>query len=257
MKMNQLVELLKNIEEKRAETKIIAEDADPRVRAGVEAIVRNAQGELSMLETKYKDAVMQSVVLIGLQGSTAEDFAVVAQEKFHAMAIDFRFLKSSLLNTLKSRNAGETYTSNVHFMLLDELSRVRTKYDIVRLPTPLISGYNDGIYDAQLSIAIDRLFEKNYGESLYSAVTRREIGNRALEKGFKEAMLPVIVYNFEGKVDSNFLPNPVTTIISTEFATVKSVKAALEDVKEIVTNNKVSNRKRSVRPQTGGQDEQE
>jgi hypothetical protein len=254
VRMSQLAEILKEIEDKRAESRIIPEDSDPRVRAGVEALVRNAKAEVAGLEAKYKDAVMQSVVLIGLQGPNEKDFADIAQEKFKAMAIDFKLLKANLLSTLASRNAGATYNTNVHFMVLDELTRIRTKYDVVRLPTPMISGYNDGIYDAPLSQAIDILFEKNYGPGLYSAVTRREIGIRALENGFQGSLLPVIVYNFDGRVDTTFLPNPVMTISASEKATIKNVKSALEEVKEVVMS-KVSNKNRSDRPQTGGQDE--
>jgi hypothetical protein len=253
--MNDFKALLTQLEEKRAESRIIVEDVDPRVRAGVEAIVRNANSDIRLIEAKYKESVMNTVVLIGVNGAFGKEFAELAQSKFNTLAVDFSLVKENILKTLAAKNAGATYTTNVHFMVLDELSRVRTAYDVVRLPNPQISGYNDGIYDAPLDFAITTLFEKNYGSGLYSAVTRREIGKQALEKNFNGELLPVVVYNLFGTVDTNFLPNPVTTLTVNEKVTLKSVKAALGEIRSVVLN-KASNKTDLIMDQKG-EDENE
>lgn len=228
--MNHLKEILTKLADKEAEASIDPEDTNPNVRAGVEALVRNAKADLSLIKSEYKNAVMDNVVVLSVLGEGSKQFADYAS-KLGAVSINFEAVTERLVTNLRNRAVGDLYTSTAHFMLLDELSKLRLEYDIVRLPTPQINAYNDGIYDAPLAHAISLLLDKNYGTSLQSAITKREIGNAALEAKFSGQKLPVVIYNMKKQSDSNFIPNPFTIIEVDGKVTEELVKNKLKDVK--------------------------
>jgi len=231
--MNQLKEVLAKIEEKEAEAAIHPEEVNPNVRAGVEALVRNAKAELDKIYTSYRDLVMNHVVVIGVTGKTAQEFAEKA-ETLGAVAIDFNLIKGRFIKALLGAGQGEFYTSNVHMRLISELSQIRLDYNMVQLPVPQINGYNDGIYDAPIPEAVDKLLDKCYGSSLQSAVTRREIGKKALALRFVGQKLPVVVYNLDRDIDTRFLSAAVSQIVSNKEVTDELVKKQLTNVKKLL-----------------------
>lgn len=245
--MNKLKEMIDKIQETEAQSRIRPEESDPRTRNGVEAMVRNAKGSLEQLYSEYKEAVMQNVVIIGVSGETSKEFAEKA-ESLGSLSVDFNLIKDRLKNGLASRAVGERYNSNAHLMFLAEISQIRLEFNIVRLPVPQVNGYSDGVYDSPLNTAIDRIIENNYGASLQSAVTRREIGKKALEKRFWGKKLPVIVYNLEGVVDTNFIPLPVATVESSGKVTESSVKKKLSTIAAQL-NGKVEDKNEGQEPQ--------
>ncbi len=234
--MSDLKALFARIKDTEATANIDATAVDPRVRAGVEANVRNAKSDLDRVNREYMDALMNNVVLIGVTGETAAEFAASA-EKAGAISVDFDLIVNRLANNLAGRAVGLLYTSDAHFKLIDELSKIRLEYDIVRLPNPQVNAYNDGIYDAPLLEAIRKLLLKNYGAQLQSAVTKREIGKKGLAAKFTGKKLPVIVYNLNGDVDTNFLSTPVTVIKSNGKVTDNGVRKKLSEVKNLLTKN--------------------
>jgi hypothetical protein len=253
--MNQLKELVDQYTDKAAEANIIPEETDPRVRAGVEALVRNAKQELPIIQRKYAEAVLGNVVLIAVSGTNSEKFAKEA-EKLGAISVDFLSVYKKISERLSGRAVGPTYTTDVHFKLLDELSKIRLEYDVVRLPNPMINAYSDGIYDAPINDALLSLFEKNYGSSLYSAATRRDIGKEAFEKRFTGKLLPVIVYNYTGAIDTQMLPAPAATFAADKSVTSKQVSKLLTQVKNTV-NGKTSQEDEEVDETQEAQENQE
>lgn len=248
--MNTLREILDRLSDKEAEAALNPEDASPKVRAGVEALARNAKVDVERIAKEYKDAVMGSVVIIGVKGATAQEFATAA-EKAGSIAINFTAVNDRLVKALKARGVGELYTSTAHFMLIDELSKLRLEYDMVQLPTPQVNAYSDGIYDAPLAIAIEKLLRKNYGTGLQSAVTRREIGARALQARFSGKKLPVVVYNLEEDVNVSFIPAPLTVVKSDKKVSDNIVKKQLSTIKAMLS----SKPKQNDAQQMGSQEE--
>lgn len=251
--MNNLKELFAKILDVEADAAIDPTACDPRVRAGVEAKVRNAKSDLDKVNRQYQDAVIGSVVLIAVNGSTAKEFAETA-EKLGALAVDFDLIVERLADNLSKRAIGEEYTTDAHFKLIDELSKVRLEYNIVQLPNPLVNAYSDGIYGSPVKEALRKLFAKNYGSSLQSGVTRREIGKKALAAKFTGKKLPVIVYNLNEDVDVRFIPTPITTITSNGKVTDNNVKKKLSEVKAMLSS-KVEEENDDA-PQTNGQSAQ-
>jgi hypothetical protein len=236
--MNQLKDILNTLQEREVEANIQPEDIDPKVRAGVEALVRNAKSSIETVSRQYREAVMENVVIIGVNGKTSKQFAEVAQS-LGTLAVDFNLIQDRLVNSLKNRAVGELYTSDAHFKLIDELSKIRLEYDMAQLPTPQVNAYNDGIYDFPLNVAIPKLLLKNYETALESAITRREIGKAALSSKFAGKKLPVVLYNLSRGVDTRFIPAPIMTIDSNNEVTAAVVKKKLSDVKLLL--NKVTN----------------
>lgn len=249
--MNNLKELFNKILDVEADAAIDPTACDPRVRAGVEAKVRNAKADLTKVQDEYKDAIIGSVVLIAVTGSTAKEFADTA-EKLGAISVDFDLIVNKLADNLSKRAVGNEFTSDGLFKLVDELSKVRIEYNIVRLPNPVVNAYSDGIFNTPIVEAIRKLLAKNYGSSLQSGVTRREIGKRALDAKFTGKKLPVIVYNLNEDVDVRFIPAPITTITSNGKVTDNGVKKKLSEVKGMLSS-KLEN---DDVPQTNGQSAQ-
>ena len=233
--MNQLADIISQISEKEAEAAVHPEEVNPNVRQGVEAMVRNAKAELERINTEYRDEVMNSVVTIGVTGDSAKEFAEQA-ESLGAIAIDFNLIKGRLVAALENSGQGDLYNSNMHFRLISELSQIRLDYNMVSLPTPIINGYNDGVYDSPIATAIDRLLDKCYGSALQSAVTRREIGKKALAIRFTGQKLPVIVYNMDRDADTQFLPRPTAKFESNGEVTETGVKKKLTEVKSLLSS---------------------
>jgi hypothetical protein len=251
--MNQLEEILSKISEKEAEAGIHPEEVDPKVRQGVEALVRNAKAELTKINAEYRDEVMNSVVVIGVTGETAKQFAEKA-ESVGAIAVDFHLIQDRLVGALENSSVGDVYTSNAHFRLISELSQIRLDYDMVALPTPQINAYNDGIYDSPLKLAVERLLDKCYQSSLQCAVTRREIGKKALALRFTGQKLPVVVYNMDRDADTRFLPMPVVQFSSDKDVTDEGVKKKLSEIKTLLNSK---NKKQKTNDQMVTQSEEQ
>lgn len=234
--MNKLKELIDLIKEQKAMLSIDPEDVDPRVRNTFEGQLRNCKEKLLELEEQYKNEVMNSAVVITVTGPEAETFSSIARSA--AIALDYKMLLNELTLALRQRNAPEPYDSNTHFMLLDELQKVRLKYNMVRLPMPVVNGYNDGIYGTNIKEAVDLLIKKNYENGLYSAVIRREVGQIALDGEFSGRKIPVFLYNHDGKVDVNFLPNPITVVEINKKMDKEEVFDKIKELKNIINNTK-------------------
>jgi hypothetical protein len=233
-------DIVAQLKEKQAESRIIPEESDPRVRAGVEAIVRNAKSELTRLESQYRTEVMGHVVVIAVNGPDSKDFAEIASKKMKTLAVDFRGVLSHLLTNLRARSASARYGQNEHFLLLDEFNRLKLTLGVAQLPAPKISHYSDGIYEAELEFAVSSLITKNYENSLYSVVSRHEIGKAALQNEFVGKYFPVVLYNYSGPIDQQFLPFPIVEFTADGNVNEKSVKAVMNDVKAKLLGNKAN-----------------
>jgi len=233
--MNELKDALNAIADKEAESKVNPGDADPRTRNGVEAMVRNAKKDLDKLYRNYKALVMNHVVIIGVKGETAEEFALAA-EKLGSISVDFNLVKNRLVGFLKKAGVGQTYSSTANFRLMAELHKIKTEYEMKELPTPKINGYSDGIYDSPFDVAVSKLIDNNYGSSLQSAITRREIERKALESRFGGSKLPVVVYNLDKEIDSQYLSQATTVIESNSKITGDTVKKKLSAIRASLTS---------------------
>lgn len=235
----ELKELLTKISQKEAEAAIFPEDANPNVRQGVEAMVRNAKADLETLRKQYKESVLNAIRVIGVKGETSEQFAQIARETTGSVVLNFNSIVDRITKSLLSQALGDRYTTNAHFALVGELSRIRLEYDMVRLPSPMVSP-NDPVYGYPIVDAVPLIIEKNYGTSLQSAVSRRDACQAALDARFSGAKLPVILYNVKGDVDSNLLPNLIMTLESNDTPTEISVKKKLSQAKKLLTDTKDS-----------------
>lgn len=234
--MNKLKNIMDQIKEEQAMLAINPEDVDPRVRNTFEGQLRNSKEKLAQLEESYKNAVMEHTVIITVKGSEANHFASLAKEA--AVSLNYKLILENLVSALEARNAPVPYDSNTHFMLLDELAKVRIKYNIARLPNPLVNGYNDGVYGSDLETAVDILINKNYEQGLYSAITRKEIGNVALNGEFTGKKLPVFIYNNDGQVDVNFLPMPIAVIEINKKMDKEEVLGKIKELRSVISGNK-------------------
>jgi hypothetical protein len=229
-----LNELITQIKDKRAEASIDPLECDPRIRSGAEGLVRAAKDAVSNLERQYKNEVVNHSVVIAVVGDNSQNFADVCANKFHTISINYKMIVNVLEKAIKARGGRNEYGNQEHFIMLSELNPLKVKYEIVSMAIPQINNYQDNVWEQPIYIALDKIFQRSYENSLYSAITRREIGNLALEAEFTGQALPVVVYNYTGGVDSQFLPEPVEVVETNGPIDEDFVKSVLLTVKKKV-----------------------
>lgn len=246
---NRLKELLDEVADKEATTKIEPARVQASIRAGTEAMVRNATADLPKVKDLYMNEVMNHVIIIAVNGPGQDEFANIAKYKYDTRTVDYKLVQKTLTDRIKARNASNKYTNQEHFLLLDELTKIKTEYQMVQLPPPRNNGYMEGAYNKGLEEGLETLIKINYGSSLNSAITRREIGKLALEDKFSAKYYAVVLKNFTGNdaVDIRFLPQPVTIVdTGTEKITEKEVKSVLDKVNTMVRGTQSRPKKKSL-----------
>lgn len=238
--MDELKEILNKVKDAEATIALDAEDVDPRVRAGVEANIQNAKVDIGILEKQYMDAVMKHVLVFNVSGPFAKDFASKA-EAAGLLHHDYNEVIEILIERLQARNAPTPYDTNTHFMLIDELSKLRREYSMLTLPTPMVNAGVDAVYNEELPTALRNLIKKNYGESLNSAIVRRKIGKSAYDLRFKGKKIGIILTNNNGSVDTTMLPSPILTFEANTEMTDEEVVEKIKEVRGFFKKEKKEN----------------
>lgn len=228
---NRLKELIDSYRDKLAESQINPADADPKVRAGTEAIQRNAVRDLPDLAARYMDEVMKHSVIIGVSGTNSEEFAKIAKYRFKVVSVDYSLALNKMVNNMRKRGVRDAFYNEEYFMTLDEIIKLKSEYGILHLPAPRINHASDQVYNYPLEKALTNLIKTNYGDQLYSVVTRREIGKQALEDRFSGKSMPVVLYNYNGGYDESLLPRPILTVDANGKIDEKFVQSKLNEVK--------------------------
>jgi hypothetical protein len=251
--MATIKELIAQYRDKLAESKIDVSEVDPKVRTGVEGNVRNAIRDLPAVARLYKDEVMKHVVILGVSGSGAQEFANIVKYKHKLVTVDYYHILNVMAASLKKRGVKQDYYGNQDFWLtLDEFNKLRLDYDILHLVPPRINHLTDQVYGQPLEKALKNLIEANYNNQLYSTVARREIGAAALAEEFTGKAMPVILYNYPGNLDETLLPRPLITIEAGEKVDEAFVAKALADLRAKL-NPKSTKKSTETAPETQGE----
>lgn len=235
--MNRLKELLDQIDDKTAESKVDPGAAPFATRHGTEALVRNAKQALPQLESLYKEEVMANVFLVGVSGPNQEAFAKLAETGFGTRTLDYNLVLNKLTERIQARHQIGTYTPQEGFVLIDELVRLKKEYNMTQIPMPRNNGYSEGAFNGTLAEGIAKVIRVNYGNSLHSAIIRREIGNEALKDRFSGKYYPIILLNYEEAtgIDTKFLPLPLSYVQTTKAeVTEKEVKTVLTGINSML-----------------------
>src|ERR1700722_1649952 len=140
--MSILKELLLELKDKTAESKIDPGSVPSSTRHGTEAKVRNAVIAIPKIETLYKEEVMASVFIVGVNGPNQEAFAKIAQEKFGKKTVDYNLVLTKLASRIKARHDIKTYSPQEGFLLLDELLKLKKEYNMSQIPMPRNNGFS-------------------------------------------------------------------------------------------------------------------
>ena len=141
-----LKETLDSILEKKAESRVEPLDCDPRIRAGVEGAVRNAKEAIPALEREYKAEVLKTAVIIAVCGKGAAKFAQISKDVFKTVAIDFHYVVDEVAAAISARGGNDEYNTQEHWLLLNELQRVRHDYEIASILPPEVNYQTDNVY---------------------------------------------------------------------------------------------------------------
>jgi predicted metal-dependent peptidase len=249
---SKLKELIDAYKDKFAESKIEPADADPKVRAGVEAIVRNATRDLPDLTDRYMNEVVKHAVIVAVKGTNGEEFGTIAKYRFKMISIDYHLALNRMIKSMRKRGVRPDYYNEEYSMTLDEIQQIKLEYNILQLPAPKINHTTDQVYNRPLEVALANLIKNNYNEQLYSVVTRRELGKQALEDRFDGKNLAVVLYNYQGELDETFLPKPIIVIDANGPVDEKFVQQKIAEVKSKL-NHKPLNKTKTTTEQTQGE----
>jgi hypothetical protein len=247
--MNQIKEIFTKINEKRAEASIDLDTINPKNRAGVSGLVRAATRDLPALEQAYSQEVLRSAKILAITGNKQDELANMARGA-NLLVVDFNGAEAEILANVRARllpgKEDETvFDSNLNFIFIDELMRFRSKYEIMNMAEPVKHDKN-AVLGKNYAAAISTILDQNYGNSLRSAYTRIQIAKGALAKATITEVVPVVMINAQGNVDTQFLPNPVMTAeISSDFSSEQIQTVASDFVKMLAP--KQTNKGQSAR----------
>lgn len=201
------------------------EEIEPRLRAGMEGKIRSAQSEIPKIEQAYKNKAVSDCAIIAVKGKFGKKFAEISKD-FKTLPVDYLKVVDLIGDSILKRGGRDAYSSQEHFMAMDELNKIKMNYGISQLP--VFQAKFDGVGpDTTIKQALFKQLIAQYGGQLFSAVTRGEIGNGALEIGFDGKTLPVILYNYAVDLDTTMLPYPLDVVTINEEPTAQSVKDTL------------------------------
>ena len=188
-----LKDILDKLTEKQAESRVDPLDCDRRVRSFVEGQVRSANEEIPKLELEYKEAAVKHAVIIAVHGSGAEKFGQVSRDTLHTLSIDFYAVAQEIADSVLNRGGSREYNTQEHWLLLNELLNIKSEYGIIQMQPPVIDYQKDGVLLSPTYDAIKLILDKNYGNSLYSAISRVKIGRLALESDGNSGNRPLAI----------------------------------------------------------------
>jgi len=222
---------IEEIKEKRIDALTNLKTIDPRLRVGAEGRKRSAEEEVRTLEREYKDKIIENVAIVALKGLGAADFAEMAKNEYNYVTINFMEAADQVYQNVLKRGGKDTFSSNEYWMIVDELNRIKSSYGIVRLPQ-MQATFDDIGFGKPLRTAIHHLFFRHFGSSLYSVVTKGDIGTQALAIEFDGLTLPVLLYNYIIDLDPVFLPQPIKVLEIEESPSKSEVKRVLVQLRD-------------------------
>ena len=237
--METLKPLMDEILDVKADMAIEPNEADARVRSGVEARVRNATAKLPALETQYRDNIKNHVVLIGVVGKGAKEFANIAKYVFKTATADYGTLNNRLQTNFTNRSARMDFNNQESYMLLDELAKLKHEFGIYNLPNPSFNIGNVNLFGENTFKVLDQVLKHNYGHQLHTIALLNDIFKVALASHFGGKLLPVIIFSEEATeeslvIDEAILPKIVKVFTANETVTDDTVRAVLDDVKKLL-----------------------
>jgi hypothetical protein len=239
-------EILNQFIEKNAEANISLNSVPPSIRVGAEGNVRAAKAAAETLKKQYFEEVTKSAVLVAVRGKQSEQFAKIADENFETLSLSHTSLLDRLYNTLKTKLAREHYSQYEHSTLVGEIVNLKSELGIIQLPIPTLNT-QEAYYNQDLRKSMETVMEKTYGDSLNAIYLKKQITEKALERRFDGNVLPVVIYNYRGELDTNYLPRPVQVIDLDEITNDGEVELGIDLVKSLLVDVKSKIRKPSKR----------
>jgi hypothetical protein len=238
--MNFLKDIIEKIQEKTAEANIDVKASAPGVRAGVEAIARNAREEIVMLNQQYRTAVASRVLLVEVVGEHAGEFAKIARSgKRQVPAYNYLEVADEIVAVLRTQTRNDSFTSNESLFFQTKVLELKALLGIQQMPPLKINEVQPTVYYQPIQEAVERSLEASYGNGLYDAYTLRSAQEEALKNEFIGNVMPILVYNFKAiDPDSRLLPPTFFVIDASQPVTRAYVQEQLNRVKELLLNNK-------------------
>lgn len=230
-------EILSQLLEKRAESNINLNSIPPSHRLGAEGNVRAAKEAAEALKKQYFEEVSKTAFIVAVLGEQSEAFAKLAEDNFGMVALNHEEMNDKLLLAMKAKLARETYTQYEHSTLLSEILNLKAELNILSLPLPTLNT-QESYYNGELKSSMRTVLEKTYGDSLDSIYLKKQMTEKALQKGFDGNVLPVVLYNYKGSVDGNFLSRPIQVLDLDELTDSNSEQVNLELVKSLLVDVK-------------------
>jgi hypothetical protein len=119
-----LRELLTQIQEKRAESRIDVSTLAPGVQAAAEGLRANAETDAVKLEDQYTTLAAKKCAIVAVNGTNAKAFADLAAVAGWA-TIDYVALVERLANNVAKRSGRDDFSNQEFWMFVDELNKLK------------------------------------------------------------------------------------------------------------------------------------
>jgi hypothetical protein len=208
--MSTLKDIVERIKESRATATLNPDDVEPRVRAGVEGQVRQAQREISDLETEYRNALLGSLIIVGCRGANGYKFMKEAGGA--VLCVDENEVVSYLTKKVGERvHRYEGFTGQEYGLLLGALGELKADFGILSIPPIKENDLYRQVAQLSLFDAINKLLRINYGTQLHEAVINKSIADKALAALHSAPNLVVCIVNYTG-LSGEIVPKPAVLL---------------------------------------------
>ena len=247
--MRTLKEIIEDVNQCEMDMTIDPGEADYRVRAGVEAQIRNASSKLPSLKNEYREAIAGHVLLIGVHGKGAKEFANIAKYSFKTATADVNYSTTRIKDSFRERGARREFQSQEMFMLYDELNKMKVEFNILSLPQPNANFGSVQMFGQDTDMVIDQIIHHNYGKQLHIIGARNQIYEAAYKSKFHGTLLPVVLFN---EFNDDFSSDDESVL-----PFVHSIFEAPEEVDDAFVDKVLADVRNSLKATVAGSDENE
>jgi hypothetical protein len=243
-----LKEIIVELKDAQATSKVILEDVEPAVRAGVEGKIRQSERLIGQLKNRYRSEISRRLYIVAAKGKYSADFAEKARSK--VMCVDNGFATNLLAKRISAKSRFDSFGGQELIMLRGELNNFQREFDLSNIPP--IQDHNLAQLVAHLPLrdAIETVLTKNFGYQIHSAIIRRHVADLALENLHEASNLVVVIYNYVG-TDDSLLPPPAITLDFSEEVTEDKVAATLEEIKKGIRSQNLKKAKKNPSQELG------
>lgn len=191
---------LEEINKSKGIVNIDLDSWDPRTVSGMKVAQQQASEDIRRLSEEYLQEVQKSLVLAFITGDRQKTNELAARaEDGGALVVNGDLLYKAIATPVDATiDGGRIFTTNQVIRAIEELVEFARSYKVLEFPVPQFETNSYGSLVATLedtTEVIRQAIRNTCGDDLNSIVLRKAILDRAIELGYAENIIVVIIKN--------------------------------------------------------------